>query len=65
MPEGTNYRGVFGLTYKPSELLFLQTGIRGSSWISLNKFDIKFENGVKNPVIDILDYKKDISKIER
>lgn len=63
--EGTSYKGVFGQSYKPSELFFLQTGIRGSSWINLNKFDLKFETGVRSPVFEISDYLHDISRLNQ
>jgi DNA polymerase elongation subunit (family B) len=63
--EGTSYKGVFGLSYKPSELFFLQTGIRGTCWINLNKYEIKVDPAIRSPIIEIKDYLTDISRITK
>lgn len=53
--DGQFFKGVFGLSYKPLELFFLQTQIRGSVWIEVGDYKIDLENkkdGYFNVVVE-------------
>ncbi len=38
--EGTNYNGIIGSTYKPTELFLIENGIKGPSWLNISDFKV-------------------------